>query len=125
VKTYFTIVLVLNILFEGLAAAALIFAPEAALAPGDSVTWARNYGFAALAMASTGIWLWPYRSVLQAVTAMCGVLMVFHFGLCLSLFMAGGANIGAGGTHGILGVLFVVAFTQRRKWCLPQPATAR
>lgn len=121
-KTYFSVILILNVLFEGLAAAALIFAPQSALAPGDGVTWARNYGFAALAMASTSLWLWPYRSNLQAVTAMCGVLVVFHAGLCLSLFIAGGDSVGAGVAHGVLGVLFLVAFLQRNRWCSAEAA---
>ncbi len=116
-KTYFSVILILNLLFEGVAAAALIFAPEAALAPGDSLTWARNYGFAALAMAGASVWLWPYRSQLQVVTAMSGLLIVFHTGLTVSLSIAGGDNIGAAGTHGLLAVLFLVAFIQRRKWC--------
>ena len=117
-KTYFSIILTLNLLFEGMAAAVLIIAPESALAPGDSVIWARNYGFAALAVASASLWLWPHRTNLQAVTVMCGTLMVFHIGLCGSLVIAGGANLGAAATHGIMGVLFLVAFLQRNKWCI-------
>ena len=116
-KTYFSIILVLNLLFEGIAAAVLIVAPESALAAGDSVTWARNYGFAALAVASTSLWLWPYRADLQAVTAVCGALIVFHIGLCGSLLIAGGPNLGAAVTHGAMGILFLVAFLQRNRWC--------
>jgi polyferredoxin len=68
-------------------------------------------------MASTSLWLWPYRGDLQAVTAVCGVLIVFHIGLCGSLLIAGGANLGAAVTHGTMGVLFLVAFLRRNRWC--------
>ena len=53
-KRFFLGVLFLNLLAEGVAAYFLIAAPERALAEGKlhGVMWARNYGFAALAMAS-------------------------------------------------------------------------
>jgi len=116
-QRYFSTVLILNLVFEATAAVALIAFPEAALAQGEALLWPRNYGFAALAMASASLWVWPLRDQLPSVTAVCGILLTFHVGLSASLAIAGGANTGASALHGLLAVLFLVAFVQRKKWC--------
>ena len=90
-KRFFIGVLVLNLLAEGLAAFFLITAPENLFAEGqlEGVIWARNYGFAALAIASTVFWVWPSRDNSKAVGTVLGILLTFHIGLSSSLAIAG------------------------------------
>ena len=116
-KIFFSVTLVLNLLFEAMAAVMLISSPESQGAAAETAVWARNYGFAALAIASASIWLWPARDRLAAVTPVAGVLVVFHVGLTISLATAGGANMGPAGLHGVLALLFIVSFALRSKWC--------
>lgn len=116
-RTFFTIVLILNFLTEAMAATLLIAGPEGVSAAGKGDMWSMHYGFAALAIASTTVWIWPYRTNMQAVTAVLGVLLTFHSGLFISLATAGDQMPGMV-LHAILAVLCIFLFTQRAKWCL-------
>ncbi len=118
-KIFFVVVLVLNLLMEGLAAASLIFSPlgltrDVMPAAGN---WEMNYGFAALAISTTIFWIWPHRTHLAAVTVALGLLLTFHICLTLSLGIAGN-QIAPTTAHAIMAVLCAIAFTQRRKWCV-------
>jgi len=75
-----------------------------------------HYGFAALAMASASLWIWPHRSNLRVVTAVLGILLTFHTGLLISLTLAGDQQGGVV-IHAVMSVLCLVLFTQRTKWC--------
>ena len=68
-KIFFTVVLALNLLVEGMAAFTLIGGPQGISAAGTGGQWSMHYGFAAIAIASAGLWLWPYRNNKAAVTA--------------------------------------------------------
>ncbi len=83
-KILFMIVLVLNLLTEAMAATFLIGGPEGVSAAGQGGMWSMHYGFAALAIASASLWIWPYRNEIKAVTALLGVLLTFHTGLFFS-----------------------------------------
>ena len=120
-KWVFITALVLNLLVEGLAAFSLISLPDPAVAEGalSAVSWSRNYGFAALAIASTIFWIWPHRDNFKVVSVVLGMLMTFHIGVCLSLGMSGqwGVTI----LHGVMAVLFVALFLLRTRWCIVSP----
>ena len=115
-KLFFTIVLVLNLLTELLASTTLIGGPDGIAAAGRGGMWSMHYGFAAFAIASASLWLWPYRSNRKAVTAVLGMLMTFHSGLFISLTLAGDQQAGMI-IHAVMSVLCIVLFTQRSKWC--------
>ena len=115
-KIVFSIVLLLNFLVEGLAAFSLISGPQGISAAGTGGQWSMHYGFAAIAIASAGLWLWPHRSDRTAVTAVLGMLMVFHTGLFISLSIAGDQQAGVV-IHAVMAVLCIGLFTQRSKWC--------
>jgi len=115
-KIFFSIVLVLSLLTEVMAAVSLIAGPGGIQEPGLGNQWTMHYGFAAFAIASLSIWTWPYRSELPAVTLALGVLMTFHTGLAISLTVAGDQQAGMV-IHSVLAVLSIVLFTQRRRWC--------
>ena len=115
-KILFVVVLVLNLLIEALAATTLIGGPEGIAAAGQGAMWSMHYGFAALAIASASLWVWPYRNSLKAVTAVLGVLCTFHTGLFISLTLAGDQQVGMA-IHGVMAALCIVLFTQRAKWC--------
>jgi hypothetical protein len=72
VKKAFVEFLVSNLLLEWLAAAILIGGPLGVLhdtkSP-DGISWAANYGFAAIAIGSAIFWIWPYRDNHKAVAA--------------------------------------------------------
>ena len=121
-KILFNIVLVLNLLFEGMAAASLIGGPEGVSAAGQGGMWSMHYGFGALAIASTSLWIWPFRSNLGAVTAILGLLLTFHTGLFLSLTIAGDQLPGSV-IHAVMAALCIFLFTQRSKWCDQVPVT--
>jgi hypothetical protein len=114
-RILFTIVLVLNLLTEALAATTLIGGPEGVAAAGQGGLWSMHYGFAALAIASATLWVWPHRDNLKVVTAVLGVLMTFHTGLLVSLALAGDQMAGMT-IHAVLALLCIVLFTQRSKW---------
>ena len=115
-KYLFVTLLVLNFLTETLAAVSLIAGPEGLAAAGTGGQWSMHYGFAALAIASASLWVWPYRTSRPAVTAILGLLLVFHTGLFVSLTAAGDQAVGMV-LHAVLAVLALIAFTQRGKWC--------
>ena len=81
----FTIFLVLNLLVEALAAVALITGPGGVSAAGTGNQWSMHYGFAVIAVASASLWIWPWRKDYRAVTAVLGMLLVFHSMLFISL----------------------------------------
>lgn len=112
----FNIVLVLNFLTESMAATSLIGGPEGVSAAGQGAMWSMHYGFAAVAIASASLWVWPYRSNRQAVTAILGMLVTFHSGLFVSLTLAGDQMAGQI-IHAVLASLCILLFTQRSKWC--------
>lgn len=115
-KIFFTVFLVLHTLTELMAAVSLIGGPEGISAAGLGGQWSMHYGFAALALASASLWVWPYRSNRAAVTAVLGVLMIFHIGILVSLTAAGDQQVGMV-LHSVLAVLAVVLFSLRSKWC--------
>ena len=117
-KHLFTTLLVLNFLSEALAASTLIGGPDGIRAAGAGGMWSMHYGFAALAIGSASLWVWPHRTDLRAVTATLGILLTFHIGLLISLIAAGDQQAGSV-IHAVLAALSVAAFTQRRKWCVP------
>lgn len=112
----FITLLVLNFLTEAMAATMLISGPGGISAAGSGEQWSMHYGFAALAIGSAALWVWPYRNNLNAVTAVLGVLMTFHTGLFISLLVAGDQMVGVV-IHAVLAVLCILLFTQRRSWC--------
>ncbi len=113
-KILLMVTLVLHLLMELLAGAALIGGPEGISNAGAGNMWSMHYGFAALALASISIWVWPKRSDLAVLTVALSVLMVFHFGLTLSLYLAGDQAGGMIG-HAVLAVLCTVCFVSRGK----------
>lgn len=115
-KILFIILLVLNFLTEAMASSALIGGPEGISAAGQGGMWSMHYGFAALAIGSASLWIWPHRTNMKAVTAVLGVLMTFHSGLFVSLTAAGDQQAGMI-IHAVLAVLCIFLFTQRSKWC--------
>ena len=115
-RILFVAVLVVNLLTEALAAATLIGGPDGIAAAGKGGMWSMHYGFAALAIASTSLWVWPHRNNLTAVTAVLGVLCTFHIGLFVSLTLAGDQQVGMI-IHGVMAVLCIALFTRRAKWC--------
>ena len=117
-RVLFVVLLVLHLLMETMAAVALIGGPEGISAAGQGAQWSMHYGFAALAMASVSLWVWPRRDDLAAVTVALGLLLTFHFGLTLSLAVAGD-QIGGMISHGVLAAISLVLITQRAKVCAP------
>jgi hypothetical protein len=114
----FVIVLVLNLLVEGFAAFSLILGPGGLSAAGTGNQWSMHYGFAVVAIASASLWIWPWRTDLRAVTAVLGILLVFHSALFVSLATAGDQPVGMV-IHGVLAALCLVAFARRSRWCEP------
>jgi hypothetical protein len=108
------VALVLNFAIEAMAATTLIGGAQGLAAPPGADRWAMHYGFAVIAIASAGAWLWPFRRELAALTPVLGVLAVFHVAVLTSLQIAGDQREGAV-LHGALALLFVALFTQRRK----------
>jgi len=115
-RILFIVVLVVNLLTELLAATTLIGGPDGIAAAGKGAMWSMHYGFAALAIASASLWVWPYRNNLKAVTAVLGVLTTFHTGLFVSLTLAGDQQAGQI-IHAVMAVLCFALFTQRTRWC--------
>ncbi len=112
-KILFIVLLVLNFLMEAMAAVALISTADSTLAATTGM-WSMHYGFAALAIASLSLWVWPHRNNLQAVTVALGVLLTFHTGLAISLFIEG-AQMGGAIGHAVLSILSAIAFLQKSK----------
>ena len=117
-KLFFTVFLVLNLLAETLAAVSLIGGGLGG-EPTDiaaGTRWDMNYGFAVIAIASAVFWLWTKRSTLAAVTPVLGMLTVFHVSLVVALSMDASQRFGFI-LHGVLALMAIILFTQRRKWC--------
>ncbi len=112
----FVIVLILNLLVEGFAAFSLISGPEGISAAGMGNQWSMHYGFAVIAIASASLWVWPSRTDHRAVTAVLGVLLVFHSAVFVSLLTAGDQQAGMI-IHAVLASLCLLLFTQRSRWC--------
>ena len=112
-KILFNVAIILSALAELFAAGSLIGGPAGISAAGSGEMWSMHYGFAALAIASLSIWIWPHRDNLAAVTVALGVLVVFHVGVCASLAMAGDQ---AGGMilHGVLAAMFITLFARSK-----------
>jgi hypothetical protein len=110
------IALGLNLVVETLAAAGLIAGPNGISASGDAARerWAMHYGFAVIAIASAGIWLWPRRRELAALTPVLGMLITFHLAVLTSLLIAGDQPAGVV-LHAVLALLFVISFVRREK----------
>ena len=113
-KILLIVTLALNLLVEGLASATLILGADGIAAAGQGGQWSMHYGFAALAIASASIWLWPHRTNLAALTTVLGILTVFHIGLFISLAIAGDQQAGMV-THVALSVLCATLLVCRRK----------
>lgn len=113
-KILLSVTLVLHFLMEMLAAVSLITGPQGVSNAGAGEMWSMHYGFAALAIASISLWVWPQRGNLAVVTPMLGILLVFHYGLAVSLYLAGDQ---AGGmiAHAVLAVLCTILFVMRGK----------
>ena len=120
-KLLFVVVLALNLLVEGFAAFSLIAGPGGLSAAGTGEQWSMHYGFAVIAIASASLWIWPWRTDLRAVTAVLGILLVFHAALFISLATAGDQQVGMV-IHAVLAALCLVAFTRRSSWCGPASA---
>ena len=112
-KILWNVVIILSGLTELLAAATLIGGPEGVSAAGSGNMWSMHYGFAALAIASLSIWIWPRRHQAEAIAVALGVLLTFHTGLFVSLTLAGDQPVGMV-LHGILAVLSLVVFFNRK-----------
>ncbi len=115
VKILLSVTLVLSALTVLLAAVTLIGGPTGIQAAGAGEMWSMHYGFAALAIASCSIWIWPHRSDLQAVTPILLTLLVFHAGVCLSLVLAGDQPVGAV-IHATLTLLLIVLVFRRKSF---------
>lgn len=118
-KIAFTVFLIMNLLIETLAASTLIGGPTGLGAAGavEGGMWAMHYGFAAAAYATAVFWLWPYRDHHAAVTAVLGILLVFHCGLFTSL-MIEGTQLAGIVIHAVMAVFAVVLFALRSRWCI-------
>ena len=112
-KYVFIILLVLNFLAEVMAAVSLIGGPGGIAAIGSGGQWSMHYGFAVIAIASAGLWVWPQRRERAAVTAVLGILTVFHLSVLVSLALAGDQAVGVV-IHTVVGALSVLCLLQRR-----------
>lgn len=103
-------VLALNLVAEGIAAVSLIggLAPDASAAG----PWALHYGFAVIAIASAGAWLWPHRREHAALTPVLGMLATFHAAVLVSLLRAGDQPAGVP-VHAVLALAFLLLFALR------------
>lgn len=117
-RVLFVVLLILHLLMETMAAVALIGGPQGISAAGQGAQWSMHYGFAALALASVSLWVWPRRDDLAAVTVALGLLLTFHAGLTVSLAVAGDQTFGMIG-HAVLAVISLVLITQRTRVCAP------
>lgn len=117
-RKLFNVLLVLNFLVEAMAAASLIGGPDGLAAAGRGGMWSMHYGFAALAIASVSLWIWPYRSDRKAVTAVLGLLLTFHSGLVVSLAAAGDQAVGLV-LHAVLASLSALLFARRGRLTAP------
>ena len=117
-RMLFVVMLVMNFLLEALAAVTLISGPGGISAAGTGEQWSMHYGFAALAIASISLWIWPRRNDAGAVATVLGVLLVFHAGLMVSLAVAGDQMFGLV-MHTIVAAMCLVLVLQRGKVTAP------
>lgn len=115
-KGLFAAFLALNFLVEAFAAFALITGPGGISAAGTGNQWSMHYGFAVLAIASASLWVWPRRTDYQVVTAVLGVLVVFHCAVAISLATAGDQKVGLV-IHTVFATLSILLFALRARWC--------
>ncbi|HAR29882.1 MAG TPA: hypothetical protein DCR65_00060 [Gammaproteobacteria bacterium] len=115
-KGLFAAFLALNFLVEAFAAFALITGPGGISAAGSGNQWSMHYGFAVLAIASASLWVWPRRADYHVVTAVLGVLVVFHCAVAISLATAGDQKVGLV-IHTVFAALSVLLFGLRARWC--------
>ena len=123
-KRLLMVVLAINFLFEGFIAIVLIASPQT-LVPSEQIeglSWAINYGFAALAMASVTLWVWRFMDDFRVMGPALGILAVFHTGLTIGTGMSASTGAGFGPTivHGLLGLACWFLLFQRSKWCEDQ-----
>ena len=117
-KKLFTTYLVLNLILEGIAAVTLIGAGLGlfAIAGLESGMWSMNYGFAAIAIASALVWVWPHRSKRDVVGPVLGILLAFHALVSVS-FAIEGTQPPSIIVHGIMALLGLFLYTRRSTWC--------
>jgi hypothetical protein len=110
--------LILNFLTDGPVGVFLVFSPQTFLPAGqvEGILWVRNYGVAALAVASMIFWVWSSRDDYGAMGVALGFLLAFHSALTVALLVTGGQLVGTI-LHFILATLFVLLYFQREKWC--------
>lgn len=106
------VVIILSGLTELMAGITLIGGPDGVRAAGAGNMWSMHYGFAALAIASLSVWIWPRRRHPEAIAVALGVLITFHTGLFVSLALAGDQAVGMV-LHGILAALSLLVFWRR------------
>jgi hypothetical protein len=117
-KNLFTGFLVINLLLEGLAGAALIggtlelFTIEQL----ETGMWAMVYGFAALAIASAIFWVWSHRARSEAVGPVLGILLAFH-ALVAVAFALQGNQVPVVIVHAVMAALAIFLYSQRTTWC--------
>ncbi|MEM7003188.1 MAG: hypothetical protein AAF529_20540 [Pseudomonadota bacterium] len=112
-KILWQTLIVVSALAELMAAVTLIGGPGGITAAGSGSQWSMHYGFAALAVASLSLWVWPRRTNADAVHVALGVLTTFHVGVFLSLTLAGDQAFGML-LHGVLSVMCIVLVAGRR-----------
>lgn len=117
-KKLFSAALIFNLVVEWIAAAVLIGAPETLFPDGHPVgiDWARNYGFAALAIGTAALWVWPHRGDMKASGTILGILLTFHISISVAMAVAGNM-LEALVLHSLMAVMFIYLYTQRAKWC--------
>ena len=110
------VALALNFVAEALAAANLIGGPSGVGASDASAAsrWSMHYGFAVIAIASAGAWLWPRRRELSALTPVLGILATFHVAVWTSLLIAGDQPAGVA-IHAVLALTFLVLLLSRSR----------
>jgi len=113
----FAVFLVLNFLAEALAAVTLIGGPGGIAAAGSGDQWSMHYGLAVISISSAGLWIWPRRRELAAVTAVLSLLTVFHGCVLASLVIAGDQPAGVV-IHTVLVLLSALCLFRRRAICV-------
>lgn len=113
-KALLIVLLSLNFLAESLAAVTLITGPEGIAAAGSGGQWSMHYGFAVIAIISISVWAWVQRREPAALTALLGVLVVFHASVFVSLLLAGDQPAGVL-IHAVVGSLSIGAFVLRKR----------
>jgi hypothetical protein len=117
------ILLILNILIEGIFGVLFIFAPQFIPitifnAPPDSLLYmARMYGFAALAIALLSWLVLNQFHIQEVLVTGLLILAVFHTGICIAQFLHSidvSETAGAGVMHAVLAVGFWLGYFSER-----------